>query len=187
MIVVNLFGGPNTGKSTTASGVFHLMKIFGMNVELVTEYAKDMTWENRHNILSDQLYILAKQNRKLERLRDKVDYVVTDSPVILGLNYTPENYYPHFESLVFDVWNTYDNHNYYLTNNGDLTYNEAGRNQNKTQAKELDEKIYKFLVNNGVPFKSQLIDAKDKNLMSNHVGRIFSDVTGYDLWDEVCG
>lgn len=184
MIVVNLFGGPNTGKSTTASGVFHLMKIVGLNVELVTEYAKDMTWENRHNILSDQLYILAKQNRKLERLRNKVDFVVTDSPVILGLNYTPEDYYPHFKGVVFDVWNTYDNKSYYLANNGDLTYNETGRNQNQQQAKELDEKVHKFLIDNKVDFKRQLIDAKNKNIMTNHVNDIFKDVTGIDLWGE---
>lgn len=186
MKVINLFGGPNTGKSTTASGLFHLMKIYGYNVELVTEYAKDMTWENRHNILSDQLYVLAKQNRRLERLKGKVDYVVADSPLILGLNYTPENYYNHFESLVFDVWNSYDNINFYLKNNGDLTYNEAGRNQDSKQAKKLDEKIYRFLQHHSVKFTEQLIDAENKELRSNHVGSIFQSVTGKDFWDELC-
>lgn len=178
MKVINLFGGPNTGKSTTASGLFYLMKVLGLNVELVTEYAKDMTWENRHNILSDQLYILAKQNRRLERLRDKVDYVVTDSPVILGLNYTPEDYYSNFKPLVFDVWNTYNNYNFYLRNNGDLTYNEAGRNQDKHQAKELDEKIHKFLRDNNVEFTEQMIDADNKNLSNNHIDSILTAVTG---------
>jgi ATP:corrinoid adenosyltransferase len=67
MKVINIFAGPCAGKSTTAAGLFYLMKVSGYNVELVTEYAKDMTWEGRHNILGDQLYILAKQNRRLER------------------------------------------------------------------------------------------------------------------------
>lgn len=185
--IINLFGGPNTGKSTTASGLFYLMKVFGYNVELVTEYAKDMTYENRHNILSDQLYILAKQNRRLERVRDKVDFVVTDSPIILGLNYTPADYYESFHSQVFDVWNSYDNVNFYLKNNGDLTYNESGRNQDKSQAKALDEKIYKFLIDNNIDFNEQLIDAANKDLTSNHVGEIFIDVTGRDFWSELNG
>jgi hypothetical protein len=39
-VVVNLFGGPGTGKSTTASGVFYHLKRDNRNVELVQEYAK---------------------------------------------------------------------------------------------------------------------------------------------------
>lgn len=171
--IINLFGGPNTGKSTTASGLFYWMKIHGFNVELVTEYAKDMTWENRHNILADQLYILAKQNRRLERLRDKVDYVITDSPLILGLNYTPEQYYDHFEPLVFDAWKTYDNKNFYLSNNGDLTYNEAGRNQNRDQAIALDKKIWNFLQKNNVSFDEILVNPEIKDPGNNHIAEIY--------------
>jgi adenylate kinase family enzyme len=65
MKVINLFGGPGSGKSTLAAGLFERMKIQGLSVELVTEYAKDMVWERRGNILDDQLYILAKQHRRL--------------------------------------------------------------------------------------------------------------------------
>lgn len=55
MKVINLFGGPGSGKSTLAAGLFERMKIQGLSVELVTEYAKDMVWERRGNILDDQL------------------------------------------------------------------------------------------------------------------------------------
>ena len=86
--VINLFGGPGCGKSTTAAGLFHLMKLNEMNVELVTEYAKDLTWEERFGTLAnDQLYVFAKQQKRLQVLKNKVRYVVTDSPLILGLSY----------------------------------------------------------------------------------------------------
>ena len=45
--VVNLFAGPGSGKSTTASGLFHLLKLDNKKTELVTEYAKDAIYEQR--------------------------------------------------------------------------------------------------------------------------------------------
>ena len=88
MKVINLFGGPGVGKSTAAAGLFYEMKKRQLSVELVTEYAKDMVWEKRWNILDDQLYILAKQHRRIARLAEHgIEYVITDSPISLGLVY----------------------------------------------------------------------------------------------------
>lgn len=176
MKVIGLFGGPNTGKSTTAAGLFYKMKIHGYNVELVTEYAKDMTWEDRKNILKDQLYILAKQNRRLERLRGKVDYAIVDSPLILGLNYTRTDYPKTFKPFVMDIWNTYDNINFYLHNDGDLTYQEAGRYQDRSGAKKLDEKIYNFVKENNIKITPIKIIANDENIATNHINDIFRKV-----------
>lgn len=46
MLIVNLFGAPGAGKSTLAAYVFAKLKMAGVNAELVTEFAKDKTWEN---------------------------------------------------------------------------------------------------------------------------------------------
>ena len=43
--IVNLYGGPGTGKSTTAAALFAEMKIRGVNCEYIQEYAKDKAWE----------------------------------------------------------------------------------------------------------------------------------------------
>ena len=40
-IVVNLIGGPGSGKSTTAAGLFYNLKKLGINCEMALEYAKD--------------------------------------------------------------------------------------------------------------------------------------------------
>ena len=40
MIVINFWGGPNSGKSTQAAGLFHRMKADNYSVEVVNEYAK---------------------------------------------------------------------------------------------------------------------------------------------------
>lgn len=150
MKVINIFGGPGAGKSTTAAGVFQEMKKQRYEVELVTEYAKDMTWEGRANVLSDQLYILAKQNRRLHRLRGQVEWVVSDSPVILGMVYRPQQYFSHFDSFALEVFNSYDNLNIMIGR--DFEYNPVGRNQTATEAEEVDAALMDCLTRNNVPF-----------------------------------
>jgi tRNA uridine 5-carbamoylmethylation protein Kti12 len=88
MKVINLFGGPCTGKSTVASGLFWRMKMQGRNVALVQEYAQEAIWEQRQNLLDDQIYIFAKQQRRLNRLQGHgLDWVITDSPLPLSVVY----------------------------------------------------------------------------------------------------
>lgn len=43
--VINLIGSPGTGKSTIAAELFARMKWLGFDVELVSEYAKELVWE----------------------------------------------------------------------------------------------------------------------------------------------
>ena len=68
-LVINLYGGPGTGKSTTAAHVFALLKQRDVNAELVREYAKDIVWEGRTHLLSGvfpyQLVIFSKQNKRI--------------------------------------------------------------------------------------------------------------------------
>ncbi len=148
MKVINLWGAPGVGKSTVAAGLFYKMKVAGYKVELVTEYAKDVVWDNRSDLLRDQLYLLAKQNRRLERLRDKVDWCITDSPILLVLAYMPENYYKSFNDLANDVWNTYNNYNFLLTRSHE--YKQDGRVQTEAQSHEVDVKINKILADYSV-------------------------------------
>lgn len=139
MKVINFIAGPGAGKSTVAAGLFHVMKRAGDNVELVSEYAKDMTWEGRDNILQDQLYMLAKQNRRLQRLEGKVDYAITDSPLLLGAIYTTQDYYKNFIPLVKEVYDGYDNETFMIVRTKE--YHTVGRSQTKAQAIEIDDKI----------------------------------------------
>lgn len=151
MKVINVFGGPGAGKSTTAAGLFYKMKQKGLNVELVTEYAKDMTWEGRMNILGDQLYVLAKQQRRVSRLKGKVDWVVTDAPFFLGLAYVEPNYLKTFEPLVLEAWEQYDNYSFMLDRKA-LKYQEVGRNQDAKEATALDDKLHRLLVSRRIPY-----------------------------------
>ena len=123
------------------------------SVELVNEYAKEVTWGERFKILEDQLYIMAKQNHKLWRLKGKVDWVITDSPIPLGIIYTNlADYGPSFPNLVMEVFNQYENFNFLLNRN--FVYNPVGRNQkDEGEAKIFDQKVTNLLDAWQVPFK----------------------------------
>jgi len=168
MRVINLFGGPGTGKSTTAADLFSHMKWKNINVELVNEYAKEVTWDERHKILEDQLYIMAKQNHKLWRLQGKVDWVITDSPIVMALVYAGENYLPnHFRYLGHEIYNHYDNINIFLKR--EKPYHSVGRNQTENEARDLDAKIKNLLINSGYSFIEVPANQDAKHIIFNHL------------------
>ena len=135
MKVINLFAGPGSGKSTLAAGLFHVMKRKGFNVELVTEYAKAKVWEESTKTLDDQVYVFAKQLHRQRILQGKVDYTITDSPVLLSLIYGA----PHrqcFADLVTETFNDFDNINVFVERTKD--YVGTGRLQTEPEACAID-------------------------------------------------
>lgn len=155
-IVVNLFGGPGSTKSTTSAGVFHLMKLAGMNVEVIDEYAKHLVWTDRKKCLKCQPYVFGKQYYKLYSLLGKVDFIINDSPILLSVTYN-EDYPESFNRSVIDIFKSMNNLNFYLKR-GDIQYNPIGRNQTFSEAKEIDEKIVRLLIDNGINVTTILSD-----------------------------
>lgn len=149
--VINFFAGPGAGKSTTAAQVFADMKKQSMDVELVTEYAKELLAEGRMNVLlEDQVYITAKQARKIKRIEDKFQFIVTDAPIVQGLLYKPHDYFTGFEPLIVEIFKTYDNHNFFLKRT--TKYDQNGRYQNEQQAIDIDGKLLDILTRHDIPF-----------------------------------
>lgn len=155
MRVINLFGGPGAGKSSTSAGLFFIMKTdneFDSSVELVTEFAKDLVYAGRLKELegNNQLYITAKQYSRLNRLRDRVDYVVTDSPIIQSLMYTPENYFPSFGPMLREIFDSFDNTNIFIKRVKE--YRTYGRTQTEEESDLIGNRIWNFLSNNGIDY-----------------------------------
>lgn len=136
--VINIWGGPGIGKSTTAAGLFNLMKRKGMSVELVSEYAKDLTWAKHWQALGNQLLILAEQDNRLRRLVGQVEWVITDSPLPTGIAYMGDSWKPWLEDTTWACYDQYANFNVLLKRDPTHTYQEAGRNQTLSEAMKLD-------------------------------------------------
>lgn len=167
--VINLFGGPGSGKSTCAAALFALMKKKGMSVELVSEYAKQMVFEERLNVLKeDQLYVFAKQHRKILTLRNTVEYVITDSPFVQGYLYlNDDSIYDRnwFRSLIMDTFHKYPNYNVLLVRGGDIPYEQMGRYQNEKEAQEVGASVAQFLANHNIQFTTHIAGHDEKYIL----------------------
>jgi AAA domain len=101
--IINLYGGPGIGKSATAAYLYYLLKKSNRSVELVQEYVKEWAWENRNIKPFDQIYFFGKQVRKESMLFGKVDYIITDSPVLLNLCYVKKCCDPEVAHGLFET------------------------------------------------------------------------------------
>ena len=82
-LVVNAFGGPGVGKTTACWHIASELKKKGIYTEYVSEYAKELVYEEKWDMLDDsmknQTIILAEQQKRLDRLIGKVEVIVTKS------------------------------------------------------------------------------------------------------------
>ena len=167
-IAVCLTGAPGSGKSTLASYVFAKLKMLGINCELVNEFAKDKVWEKNNEALSNQIYIFAKQYYRMSRCTDKVDVIVTDSPLFLSpfYNKDPEIDAP-LKQLVYTISNRYDNLNYFLRRV--KKYNPVGRLQSEEESNEYSIRIKEMLKSFNVNFIEVDGDIMSADIIVQHV------------------
>jgi len=150
MKVINVIAGPGAGKSTLASGLYHEAKRRGWNVELVTEVAKDLVWEGRTVALSNQAYVFGRQIQRLHRLSGHVDYVITDSPVLLSAIYAPEDYPKEWEQVVVELWKRYNNVVAFLGRGP--WFDDHGRVHSLQQSLEIDRRIAVLLAKHDITY-----------------------------------
>lgn len=153
--VINLFGGPGTGKSTTASRLYADMKLDDINCELAREYAKDKVWENNLSTLDDQLYVFAKQYHRQFILVDNVNYIISDSPLLLSLFYG-KNKTDTFKRLVLEMFDSFDNTNIFLERY--KPFQQAGRYQNEEESLAIDKSILEILDKCQIHYTKVLAD-----------------------------
>lgn len=170
MKVINLWGGPGSGKSTTAAGLYYLMKINKFKVELVREFVKDLIWEDSLHLLKDQNFILMNQNKMLKRLEGKVDYVITDSPLLLSVYYADDEYLlkrPSFKDFVWEEFNSYNNINIMLDK--DHSYESYGRLHNEEEANNISCDLENLLLCNNLEYYKYKTNINIANTIMNKI------------------
>ena len=160
-LIVNLFGGPGTGKSTACAQIFAELKWRNINCEMVLEYAKDKVWEEHLKILDNQIYIFGKQLQRIVRVVDKVDVVVSDSPLLLSILYDKSGS-SNFHKLIVEKHHAFPTLNIFLKRK--KLYSEVGRNQTEEEAIELDEKLLSILNAYDIPYI--IIDATKEAIVT---------------------
>lgn len=164
-LVVNLIAAPSSGKSTLMADIFAKLKWNNIDCEMVSEFAKELVWEERTETFKDELYIFAKQSHRLFRVNGKVDVVITDRPLILTMLYN--NKYGKkskaLDNLVMDEFNTYNNLNFFI--NRKKPYNSNGRNQTENESNQiaielksiLDKNKIDYIEMDGIPETTEII------------------------------
>lgn len=168
-LIVNLFGAPGAGKSTGAAYVFSKLKMLGYNCELVREYAKDLVWEENFRQLSNQIFVFAEQYRRLLVCKDKVDIIITDSPLLLSIYYD-KGRNPSLPPLISDVFNSFDNCNFMIYRT--KKYNPKGRIQSEEESKAVQKDLEKLLNSNNLYYFE--VDGSEKGYeqIVDEIGKI---------------
>lgn len=163
--IFNLYGGPGTGKSTSAAFLYYLLKSRGTNSELVREYVKEWAWEGRQFGIFDQIYFLGKQVRKESMLYGKVDYIVTDSPIMLNAYYGSKHCSPAIGSSIATLVTSFykqaeeEGHRHvHIMLQRSKDYNPAGRYQTEDQARFIDADMGRFLDEYKIPYQTSKTD-----------------------------
>jgi len=160
--VIALYAGPGAGKSTTATGVFSLLKMHGVNCEYTSEYAKDKAWDETLMVCYNPYEICVEQYQRQFRLMCKVDVIITDSPLLLQAAYNDEK---EFHDLAVHLFKKFNNYNYILKRKKE--FNPKGRVHNLEEAVKLDKKMYELLDTYGEEYEELIGDYSAVNYIVN--------------------
>jgi hypothetical protein len=181
-IIINIMAGPCAGKSTLASELFTTMKKLGYSVENTQEFPKVLAWDGNSEAIRDQFFVTANQHRNISRLYGKVDYIIVDSPIILGLVYKkiydsfvtyPSDFYDEsYDNFIINLFKKYKSINIYL-NRLRGGYDNIGRYQTYEESLTIDKKIEELLLANNIHYTKH-------NVGDNIVNDILNILKEYD-------
>ena len=144
-LVINLIGGPCSGKSTVAAELFARLKKMGIKTELVSEYIKDRIYEENKTMPNNQIAIFGMEHYNISNKLGKVEVIVHDGSFINNILYKKEDN-QEFDNLIVSEYHKFNNLDFFIKR-GNIEFEDYGRIHNYEQSLELDEKI-KQLYNN---------------------------------------
>ena len=153
-IVVNAFAGPGAGKTVSALTLAAELAKKGYVTEYVSEYAKELVWDNNLDLLSGepdlQLAVLQEQVHRIDRVYGSVDFIVCDSPIMLNPLYlaVPDSQY---NDLTFDLFSQYNNFCYFVERDPQR-FEQQGRIHDLNESIKKDVEIQKLLYSYKIYF-----------------------------------
>jgi len=181
-IVINIYGGPGTGKSVTAAMLYSVLATssrYGV-VEHVTEYAKQLVWRIKRNPeiikkLKDQEHVSNEQTERVVSVCGQADFIITDSPIRMGLVYQlynnkdkKEEQYNKIENMMITAEKEYEEVNIFLRRSTNEKFQKEGRIHSEEESLDLDKRIENHLVENHIPY----VEIYNKSDIGSVIGEI---------------
>lgn len=148
-LVVNLFGGPGSGKTTFAAQIFCDLKAAGIEAACPEEPAKSAIWSGAPWKLDEQVIMLGEVWAIQRRLAPHVDVIVCDSPVLLCSAYGRREP-TSFHALARDLHRRMRHINVHV-HRPETPYSTSGRRETAEQASAMDRTIAELLADIGEP------------------------------------
>jgi len=173
--IINLIAWPWVWKSVIASLLFVQMKIRWFNVELVSEYAKQLVWTNDFDTLNNQYYVSNQQYKLFKSMLWKVDYIITDWALLHWIYYNKENKdnisnIEKTEEKIIQYIKEFKNINILLERNKNIWYEKEWRIQSYTEALIADNELKKILdLNENWNYESFISDVKNIENIINFI------------------
>ena len=138
-----------------------------------------MASDENTGAIKDQFYITANQHRNIVRSYGKVDFVICDSPILFALVYKEKYkkegdfisslYGKEFDSFIVNLFNRYDNVNYFLERNLNSSYDEGERFQTLDESIMIDKEIKDMLDFYGIKYDTIYVDDETVSKILNQI------------------
>jgi hypothetical protein len=174
--VINVIGQPGSGKTCLTALLFAHLKIKGYVVEYASEYAKTLIWQEKFDELNNQYHVTNSQYKLFKSMIGKVEFIITDGPIIHGLyynRYNKDNVSDVFKTneFILDCFNEFNNINIFLEK-GDFKYEQAGRQQTESEANLVGTILKKLLTDYKINYKIFKLNGMDTSSMIEYIDSI---------------
>ena len=171
-LVVSIFGGPGSGKTTAALDITARLKKLGFLADFAPEYAKEVVWDTKAPLASDeeraravdlmnrgletQQIFFSQQRSRVNRCLGQCDFVVTDSPGLIGMVCLRPPFDAAGRAALFDdmMRDFTSHHNFVMAMRRGEAYEAQGRIESPKRAMAMDRATYDLLDSLGEPWRS---------------------------------
>ena len=129
--------------------------------------ATELVYDEAFNVMNDQIYLFGEQWHRTFRMLGKVDFIITDSPLLMNIVYDKQND-EDFMKFINSRIHKLKSLDFFI--NRSDAFSEVGRIHNLEQSKEVDKTIKELAKNNGI----KLIELEQENSVTEIVKIVLS-------------
>lgn len=178
--IINFVGGPGSGKTALCCWLFAELKMQGRCVEYVPEVAKNLVWTKEFHLLNNQHYVSMRQYELFKAVVGKVDYVVTDGPLLHGVYYNRHNKdnfcdVVKVENMILHMLSEFDNI-YVHVSKGDFPYEQVGRLETEEESHDIGLQLLHILDSLGLSYEKVKSGRHALDEILTYIGKCKDDV-----------